>query len=136
MCKAYRPRAPRRHAADPLGRAADVVGDRWSILVVSDLADAPATYGDLQRRLVGISTNALAERLQALVEAGVVRRVSARMLAPRGGYALTPKGRALLPVAEEMRRWAETYRPLRPRRRPVAVGLAPRVSEARDAPDA
>lgn len=57
-----------------LARALDVVGNRWSLLVVRELLTGPARYGQLQAGLPGISTNLLTDRLRELEEAGVVQR--------------------------------------------------------------
>lgn len=77
-----------------LARALDVVGDRWSLLIVRELLGGPARYGQLQAGLPGISTNLLAERLRELEEAGVVGR---QLDTDSNGvaYALTPWGSEL-----------------------------------------
>jgi DNA-binding HxlR family transcriptional regulator len=77
-----------------LARALDVVGNRWSLLIVRELLGGPARYGQLQAGLPGIATNLLAERLRELEEAGVVRR---QLDTDSNGvaYALTPWGSEL-----------------------------------------
>lgn len=77
-----------------LARALDVVGNRWSLLIVRELLRGPARYGQLQAGLPGISTNLLAERLRELEEAGVVQR---QLDTDSNGvaYALTPWGSEL-----------------------------------------
>lgn len=74
-----------------LARALDVVGNRWSLLIVRELLGGPARYGQLQAGLPGIATNLLAERLRELEEAGVVQR---QLDTDSNGvaYALTPWG--------------------------------------------
>jgi len=59
----------------PLARGLDVVGDRWTLVIVQELMKRPSRYGELARRLPGISTTVLAERLRKLEAAGVVVRV-------------------------------------------------------------
>lgn len=89
-----------------LGRALEVVGPRWALLVVQVLLAGPCRFKDLTERLPGISTNLLVERLRGLEQAGVVSRgVGA---APRSvvTYELTDLGRALQPAIEELRRWS------------------------------
>lgn len=77
-----------------LARALDVVGDRWSLLIVRELLVGPARYGQLRAGLPGISTNLLAERLRELEEAGVVeRKLDAHSNSV--AYALTPWGSEL-----------------------------------------
>ena len=88
----------------PLARALDVIGDRWTLVIVQELQKRPSRYGELVRRLPGISTTLLAERLRRLESAGVVRRE----LGPRGPgatYALTDRGQELDEVLRALRRW-------------------------------
>lgn len=85
-----------------LARALDVVGDRWTLLVVRELAIAPRRYGELLDGLPGIATNLLAERLRTLEEHGLVARSGPARSAT---YALTDRGRALEPAVLELARW-------------------------------
>jgi DNA-binding HxlR family transcriptional regulator len=88
-----------------LARALDVVGDRWSLLIVRELLVGPARYGQLQTGLPGISTNLLAERLRELEEAGVVQR----QLDTRSNgvaYALTPWGSELRGTLAALVNWS------------------------------
>ncbi|WP_400995418.1 winged helix-turn-helix transcriptional regulator [Agromyces sp. GXQ0307] len=86
---------------DGVARAIERVGERWALLIVRDLLVGPRRYGDLKASLPRIPTNILADRLRELQESGVVRRVPT----VRGGYELTPLGRALEPVVVELERW-------------------------------
>ena len=83
-----------------LARALDVVGDRWSLLVVRELLEGPRRYGELLEGLPGIATNLLAERLRTLEERGVVEHVDG------GRYALTPWGSGLHEAIYALGRWA------------------------------
>jgi DNA-binding HxlR family transcriptional regulator len=90
-----------------LGRALEIVGPRWALLVVQVLLGGPCRFKDLTERLPGVSTNLLVERLRGLEQAGLITRgVGA---APRSvvTYELTNLGRALHPAIEELRRWSE-----------------------------
>lgn len=93
----------------PLARALDVVGERWSMLVVRELLLGPRRYTDLLGNLPGVPTNLLAGRLKELQAAGVV----ARRVLPRPAavtvYELTEAGRALRPVLAELRAWGQQY---------------------------
>ena len=82
-----------------LARALDVVGDRWSLLVVRELLLRPCRYGELQDGLPGIATNLLAERLRALEGSGVVTRDE------QGLYVLTDWGHMLSAPVGELVRW-------------------------------
>jgi DNA-binding HxlR family transcriptional regulator len=83
-----------------LARALDVVGERWSLLVVRELLDGPRRYNELLDGLPGIATNLLVERLRSLEGDGVVRRLD------DGRYALTPWGEDLHEAIYALGRWA------------------------------
>jgi len=88
-----------------VARALDVLGERWTLLIVRELSLGSRRYRDLLDALGGIGTNLLAARLKALEAQGLVRRTT---LAPPAGvaaYELTPDGEALEPVLEEMGLW-------------------------------
>jgi DNA-binding HxlR family transcriptional regulator len=83
----------------------DIVGERWTLLVVRELLLGPKRFTDLREGLPGISTNILSDRLETLETAGVVRR---RRLPPPSAskvYELTEWGRELGPVVEALGRW-------------------------------
>lgn len=83
-----------------LARALDVVGERWSLLVVRELLDGPRRYNELLSGLPGIATNLLVERLRSLEGDGVVRRLD------DGRYELTPWGEELHETVYALGRWA------------------------------
>ena len=83
-----------------LAKALDVVGDRWTLLVVRELLVRPCRYSELQDGLTGIATNLLAERLRQLESAGVIGRNG------DGRYELTDRGRRLGAAVHELVRWA------------------------------
>jgi len=92
----------------PLARGLDVVGDRWTLVIVQELQKRSSRYGELVRRLPGMSTTVLTERLRKLETAGVVER---RPGAVGNGvvYALTQQGLALDEALAALRRWGVTY---------------------------
>jgi DNA-binding HxlR family transcriptional regulator len=96
-------RSYRQHCG--VARALDLVGERWTLLVVRDLLLGPRQYGDLLASLDGITTNLLAKRLQELSAAGLVEKVESSVRGARPAYALTGAGRALEPVVNELGRW-------------------------------
>lgn len=91
----------------PFARGLDIIGERWTLLVIHELLGGGLRYGKLQTRLPGISTNVLADRLRKLENAGVVERGVGK---PGEGvrYELTERGWALAPVMAEIRRWGVT----------------------------
>ena len=89
--------------------AAEIVGSKWTVLIVHDLSEGPRRFTELERSCAGISPRTLAERLRRLeVEEFVLRR-SYQESPPRVEYELTAKGRALLPIVREMRRFGHEW---------------------------
>ena len=111
----------------PVCATSDIVCGKWTLLIIRDLAEGRARFCELERSLAGISPRTLSLRLRALEEEGVVERDTFSEVPPRVEYGLTEKGRALIPIIEDMRaygrRWlgaeggcapAETERPADP----------------------
>jgi DNA-binding HxlR family transcriptional regulator len=89
-----------------VAKSLDLVGDRWTLLVVRELLLAgPCRYTDLRNALPGIATNLLAERLRELQDAGIVRAEAAAPPVATTLYSLTERGSALEPVVRELGRW-------------------------------
>ncbi len=87
----------------PVCRTAEVVCGKWTLLVIRDLAEGRSRFCELERSLKGISPRTLSLRLRALEEEGIVERQTYPEVPPRVEYALTDKGRALVPLIESMR---------------------------------
>jgi DNA-binding HxlR family transcriptional regulator len=83
----------------------DLVGDKWTLLIVRDLAAGPRRFVELQRVLPGISTEQLRSRLNRMVADGMLTRQRYREVPPRVDYELTERARELLPVLGELARW-------------------------------
>ena len=91
-----------------VARALDVVGDRWSLLIVRELLTrGPSRYSDLRLHLPGIATNVLASRLKELESAGVIMRTFSAPPAPAALFALTERGQALEPVLMAVAEWGD-----------------------------
>jgi DNA-binding HxlR family transcriptional regulator len=89
-----------------IAKSLDVVGDRWTLLIVRELAlRGPCRYTDLRNGLPGIATNLLADRLRELERAGVIAREEAPPPIATTLFALTPRGEGLRPVLEDLTRW-------------------------------
>jgi DNA-binding HxlR family transcriptional regulator len=88
-----------------VAKALDVVGERWSLLLVRELFDGPKRYSDLLDGSPGISTDVLAARLRDLEEAGVVARRTLPPPAASKVYELTARGRELAPVLGALSKW-------------------------------
>src|SRR3954469_9006815 len=108
----------------PVCLTADIVCGKWTLLVIRDLADGRARFCELERSLKGISPRTLSLRLRALEEEGIVERETFSEVPPRVEYALTEKGRALVPIIETMRAYGREW---------LAADCAARVTETREA---
>ncbi len=99
---------PKRHPYDqwsPDARALDLVGDKWSLLIVRDLSSGPRRFVELQRVLPGISTEQLRSRLNRMVADGLLTRQRFREVPPRVEYGLTERAYELMPVLAALARW-------------------------------
>jgi DNA-binding HxlR family transcriptional regulator len=83
----------------------DLIGDKWSLLVVRDLLQGSVTYGELQNSREGIPTNILADRLRKLEEAGLIAKSAYQEHPVRYTYTLTEKGKELKDVLGAIVRW-------------------------------
>jgi DNA-binding HxlR family transcriptional regulator len=116
--------APKRHPYHqwaPDARALDLVGDKWTLLIVRDLAAGPRRFVELQRVLPGISTEQLRSRLNRMVGGGLLTRARYREVPPRVDYELTARSKELLPVLGALARWGYEW-----------AWTAPREAEAID----
>src|SRR5437899_8078680 len=84
---------------------ADIIGAKWTALVVHDLSEGPRRFSELERSCPGISPRTLSERLRGLEHEGFIVRRSYPETPPRVEYELTEKGLALLPIIEAMRQF-------------------------------
>ena len=82
---------------------ADIIGAKWTAVIVHDLSEGPRRFSELERACPGISPRTLSERLRVLEQDGVVVRQSYAESPPRVEYELTEKGRDLLPIIDAMR---------------------------------
>jgi DNA-binding HxlR family transcriptional regulator len=97
----------------PAARALEVIGEKWSLLVVRDLLAGPRRFSELRRSLTAITPKGLSARLRALEGEGVVEREAASQR--EVWYRLTPKGQALAPVIDALLVWGIDHALGRPR---------------------
>ena len=93
----------------PVCATAELIAGKWTILVIRDLAGDARRFCELERSLEGISPRTLSLRLRALEQHGIVERRTRAEAAPRIDYALTSKGRALVPLIEDMRAFGRDW---------------------------
>lgn len=95
----------------PVACTLDLLGDKWTLLVVRDLLLGKTTYTEFQRSPEGIPTNILAERLKRLEAAGIIDKSGYQERPVRYAYRLTRKGRDLRSVLSAMIDWGNKYIP-------------------------
>ena len=101
--------ASERNESCPVCRTAEIVCGKWTLLLIRDLSEGRSRFCELERSLEGISPRTLSLRLRALEEEGIVARQTYPEVPPRVEYALTEKGRALLPLVEDMREYGRRW---------------------------
>ena len=113
MAKSSRSKASstERRSSCPVAYSLDLLGDRWTLLVVRDLFRGLTRYGEFLASPEGIPTNILADRLERLEKAGVIESEPYQLNPPRYAYTLTPKGSDLKPVLGALANWAMRHEP-------------------------
>jgi len=105
------PQSECKRSVCPAAGALDILGDKWTLLVVRDLLLGKSTYGELQASPEKVPTNILADRLKRLEGAGLLYKEPYQQRPVRYAYRLTEMGRDLGPVLEAMMLWASRYLP-------------------------
>ncbi|TMB78451.1 MAG: helix-turn-helix transcriptional regulator [Chloroflexi bacterium] len=93
----------------PIARTAEIIGGKWTLLIIRDLASGVKRFNQLERSLHGISPKTLSERLRSLEEEGIIIRQTFAEVPPRVEYSLTTKGRDLSIVIESMRSYGKRW---------------------------
>ena len=102
---------PNHRSECPLSTALDVIGDKWSLLIVRDMCMKKTRYGDFLSSPESIPTNILANRLRRLEDIGIIDKKPYRLKPLRYEYFLTEKGAYLLPVLQQLAVWAHQHIP-------------------------
>lgn len=106
------PRTPkRRRSVCPVACTLDILGDKWSLLVIRDLLCGRSTFREFLASPERIATNILTDRLDRLVAVKLVETVPSPARSDRHSYRLTERGRSLLPLLEAMRDWGLAHIP-------------------------
>jgi DNA-binding HxlR family transcriptional regulator len=93
----------------PVGCCAEIISGKWTLLLIRDLAEGSRRFCELERSLEGISPRTLSLRLRALEDNDIVERKTYPEVPPRVEYGLTEKGRALVPLIEDMRAYGRRW---------------------------
>lgn len=97
------------HCDADLAKAFGVLGKRWNGMILGALSSGAGGFSELRRGLAPITDSVLSDRLNGLVEAGLVSRCVSDGRPPGVSYALTPAGAAVVPVLEDLARWASDH---------------------------
>ena len=96
--------------ACPVARTLDVIGERWTILILRDLfKHGPRRFQDFEQSLAGVSSNTLSMRLKGLIDRGIIDRRFYEEHPPRAEYFLTEKGRTLGPILKALYEWGQKH---------------------------
>ena len=92
-----------------IATAMEIIGNKWTALILRDLHTGPKRFGELESSLQGISPRTLSQRLDDLEQCHILTKQVFNEVPPRTEYTLTPKGRDLVPVLEKMATWGDKY---------------------------
>lgn len=92
-----------------IAAAMQIIGNKWTALILRDLFSGPRRFCELEKSVGSINPRTLSQRLDDLEEHGIVTRHSFAEVPPRTEYALTAKGRDLLPILKQMATWGNKY---------------------------
>lgn len=99
-----------RQKSCPVAKTLDVIGERWTILILRDLLlQGPRRFQDFQESLAGVAPNTLSARLKDLEAGGLIARHAYSEHPPRLEYRLTEKGKSLGPVMKSLRDWGQRH---------------------------
>jgi DNA-binding HxlR family transcriptional regulator len=95
----------------PIATTLDIVGDRWTLVILRDMVNGKKRFSEFLESPEKITTNVLADRLALMEAAGLAEKRAYQLRPKRYEYALSEKGEAMLPLLQEMCRWANRYLP-------------------------
>lgn len=101
--------APLEPKSGCISCAMEIIGNKWTALILRDLFPGPKRFGELEKSVGSISPRTLSQRLDGLERCGIVTKKSYAEVPPRIEYALTAKGEDLLPILRQMAAWGEKY---------------------------
>jgi DNA-binding HxlR family transcriptional regulator len=90
----------------PIQRTMAMIADKWKVIVIANLGDGTKRFRELQRAMAGVTPKVLTRQLRDLEHDGLVNRVAYAEIPPRVEYSLTPLGRSLLPILQQLHNWA------------------------------
>ncbi len=97
------------HVECSIEKALNIIGGKWTFLILRDLFNGKKRFGELRKSLSGVSPKTLSERLKELEDKGVVIRTAYSTIPPTVEYSLTEKGMSLKPLIKEMKLWGAKW---------------------------
>lgn len=107
------PCSPLENHSGCIQNAIDIIGSKWTALLLRDLATGPKRFGDFERSICTLNPRTLSRRLDDLETQGIIKKCPSDTPLHQS-YTLTQKGRDLLPVLRQMAEWGEKYNPIPP----------------------
>ena len=92
-----------------IASAMEIIGNKWTALILRDLAGGPKRFGELEKSVGSINPRTLSQRLDDLERCGILTKQSFHEVPPRIEYTLTQKGKDLIPVLRQMAEWGTKY---------------------------
>lgn len=92
-----------------IAAAMEIIGSKWTALILRDLAGGPKRFSELEKLVDGINPRTLSQRLDDLESQGILTKQSFNEMPPRITYTLTQKGQDLIPVLQQMAAWGNKY---------------------------
>src|ERR1700710_1334377 len=103
------PQKPIEPRVGCIASAMEIVGNKWTALILRDLFSGPKRFCELEKSVGGINPRTLSQRLDDLEDHGIITKQSFAEVPPRTEYTLTKKGEDILPILKQMAAWGTTY---------------------------
>jgi DNA-binding HxlR family transcriptional regulator len=97
----------------PVATTVSLIGNKWKLLIIRNLLNGKARFGDLKDGIDGISKKVLTDNLKSMVDDGIIIRTAYNEIPPRVEYELSDLGNSLKPIIDSMKIWGEEYKKMK-----------------------
>lgn len=97
----------------PVATTVSLIGNKWKLLIIRNLLNGKARFGDLKDGIDGISKKVLTDNLKSMVDDGIIIRTAYNEIPPRVEYELSDLGNTLRPIIDSMKIWGEEYKKMK-----------------------
>jgi DNA-binding HxlR family transcriptional regulator len=97
----------------PVATTVSLIGNKWKLLIIRNLLNGKARFGDLKDGIEGISKKVLTDNLKSMVDDGIIIRTAYNEIPPRVEYELSDLGNSLRPIIDSMKIWGEEYKKMK-----------------------